>query len=404
MATGPRRPRGAVLPGGGKQPVYPARGGGNSAFASVPKGMRRLGALLLLAAMAQGVDRIEKRDDGKRTGKQSVAVSGHAISYDAPADRPFVRSVLVHGARYGEGYDPTRTSFEVALCDEKFTVLAKVAASYCQFSPYIFTWAEVPLPEPVRVPRTFKVVVDFGATSTKGVYVGYADVAKSHSSYFRTGGGEQEFAKGKEWMIRVRMSESQKPLAHAARDMREALRAAQVPRLEAADLAATLARLSDAAHVPIVLDGPAAAAPEIPAGSAAEALDRIAAACALAWDTRWGVVYVATRVRLNAIPGAVPEPADDARTPATSIALRTELARRRVDLECHGLPLDQAVAQVSGWLEFRVRWDPHIDRRQRVTVVGESLVARDALSLLLLPRDCTYQIVERTIEITPVTR
>lgn len=365
--------------------------------------MRRASALLLLAALAHGGDRIEKRDHGKRTGKQSASVSGHAISCEASPDRPFVRSVLVHGALYGQGYDPARTSFEVAICDEKFAVLARVAPSYALFSQHIFTWVEIPLPEPVRVPRAFRVVVDFHATPTKGVYLGYGDVAKSHSSYFRFGEREQTFAKGKEWMIRVRTSASGEPLRRAPRDLREALRAAQVPKLEARDLSESLARLSEAAKIPVVLDGAAAGAPEIQAGSAAESLDRIGEGCGVSWDVRWGVVYVATRERLEQIPAAMPEPTgDEVPTPHDAAALRIELARRRVELECRGLPLEEAVAQVSGWLEFRVTWDPRVDRRQRVNVGADSLRAHDALSLLLLPRGCGYRIVDRTVEIAPL--
>lgn len=359
-------------------------------------------ALLVVASAATGGDRIERRDDGVRTGKQSIAVSGHAISHESAADRPFVRSVLIHGARYGEGYDPTRTSFEVAICDERFVVLARTRASYAEFSQHLFTWVEVRLPKPVPVPRRFMVVVDFAATSTRGVYVGYADVRRSRSSYFRIGGREHAFAKGKEWMIRVRTSASPEPIPMPARDPRGALCAARVPALDASDLASALAGLSGMSHVPIVLDDPSVrATPAVPAGSGEAALDRLALACGLAWDTRWGVAYVATPERLGRIPVVMPEPQDDGPTPAPNVALRTELGRRRVDLACRDLPLDQAVAQVSGWLEFQVRWDPRADRRQRVTVVAESLPAHDALCLLLLPRGLAYRIVDATVEIAP---
>ena len=363
--------------------------------------MARALVLLLLAVAAHSGDKIERRDSGKRAGKQSVAVSGHAISYESSAKQPFVRSILIHGARYGQEYDPTATNFEIAICD-KLTPLVRFSASYAHFSQHIFTWVEIRLPKPVLVPRRFRVVVDFRATATKGVYVGYAQVPKSHSSYFRIGGREQAFAKGKEWMIRVRTSASASPLPRPARDPRKALRRAQVPRLDAADLASTLARLSDAANVPIVLDGPSGRpVPEVPAGSAEAALNKIAAAASLAWDVRWGVAYVATRERLERTPVALPETASETPTPPAIVALRTELARRRVDLACRDLPLEQAVAQVSDWLEFRVRWDPRVDRRQLVTIEAESLRARDALSLLLLPRGCAYRITKGGIMIVP---
>lgn len=338
--------------------------------------MGRAVALLLLAALARGEDRIERRDCGKRAGKQSVSVSGHAIAYDAIADRPFVRSVLVHGARYGEGYDAARTTLEVSIRDEKFNVLAKVAASYGDFAPGVFTWVEMPLPEPVRVPRSYRVVVDFHATDTRGVYVGYGDAPKSRSSYFRDG-REAPFAK--EWMIRARTSASSEPLRAAPRDPVEALRTARVLPIEAGDLAASLARVAEMAQIPVVLDGPSGPAPAVGATEAAAALDRLG----VAWDARWGVVYVATRERLARIPMAMPEPEGDAPTPPDAVALRIELAQRRVDLDCRDAPLEEAVARIAEWLEFRVRWEPRVDRRQRVTAVAEGLRTRDALSLLL---------------------
>jgi hypothetical protein len=363
---------------------------------------RRL-AITFLCSVATGEDRIERREGGERAGKQSVAVSGHAISFEAVAERPFVRSVLIHGARYGEGYDPTSTAFEVAICDEKLEILSKAEASYALFGEHIFTWVEVPLPEPVRVPAGFKVAVDFRATAKKGVYVGYAEVATSHSSYFRVGEKERSFTKGKEWMIRVRTSDAARPL-RAPADPREVLRAAQVPRLDARDLAATLAEIAAAAQVPVVLDRPGAApAPEIPAGSAEAALDRLARACGLVWDVRWGVAYLATPERLAAIPVALPETdADGERTPPDAVALRTELARRLVDLSCPDLRLEEAVAQVSSWLEFPVRFDPRVDRADRVTLAAESLRGEDALLLLLLPRGLGPRIVGRSVEIRPL--
>lgn len=365
--------------------------------------MGRVAVLLLLVAAARGDDEIVRRDHGKRTGKQSVAASGHAIALETGADRPYVRSVLVHGARYGEGYDPTAEVFEVAVCDADLSVLARFTVSYTEFSQHIFTWVEVPLPVPVRVPPAFRVVVDFHPTATKGVYVGYADVGRGHSSYYRIGEKEQPFAKGKEWMIRARTSASKEPLARPARNPREVLRKAAVPALAAGDLAAALARVSEAAGVPVVLDTKdAVAVCEVPAGTAESTLDRLAEAGGLGWDVRWGIVYVATEERLEGIPLARPEPESDAPTPPAVVALRTELARRPVELACHDLALEKAVAQVSSWLELRAKWDGSVDRRQTVTLDAKCLRACDALSLLLLPRGCGYRVVEGGIEIVPL--
>ncbi len=62
------------------------------------------------------------------------------------------------------------------------------------------------------------------------------------------------------------------------------------------------------------------------------------------------------------------------------------------------------MAQVSGWLEFHVRWKAGVDRRQRITISAEAIRAHDALHLLLLPRRCSYRITGRAIEIAPLER
>jgi hypothetical protein len=154
--------------------------------------------------------------------------------------------------------------------------------------------------------------------------------------------------------------------------------------------------------VPVVLDHGSIVAPAVPAGSAEAALDALAAASGLAWEVRWGVAYVASPERLAAIPLAPPPPPDDGPTPPDAVALRTELARRLVDLDCRDLPLEAAVAQVSSWLEFPVRFDPRVDRKQRVTVEAGPVRGQDALSLLLLPRGCGWRIAGRAVEIAPL--
>ncbi len=75
-------------------------------------------ALIAAAAGAGPEERWLRHDRGKRTGKQSMAASGHAIAFRAPAGDWHIRSVLVCGARYGR---PAR--FSLAICDGKLVPL-----------------------------------------------------------------------------------------------------------------------------------------------------------------------------------------------------------------------------------------------------------------------------------------
>ena len=63
---------------------------------------------------------------------------------------------------------------------------------------------------------------------------------------------------------------------------------------------------------------------------------------------------------------------------------------------------EEAVAQISSWLEFPVRFDPRVDRAERVTLAAESLRGEDALLLLLLPRGLGPRIAGRSVEIAPL--
>ena len=66
--------------------------------------------LLLAAPAALGAEEELKRDDGNREGKQSSAGTGHVVSFEAPKGKWYVRTVRVHGQRYGGGYDAKTTT------------------------------------------------------------------------------------------------------------------------------------------------------------------------------------------------------------------------------------------------------------------------------------------------------
>jgi C-terminal processing protease CtpA/Prc len=165
-------------------------------------------ALLVVAAAAAGGEKELSHDDGKLAGKKSTAGTGHVIAFEAPKGTWWVRSILVHGARYGGGYDAATTMLTVTICDSDLKPLGATTAKYELFSPGKFEWVEIPLEEPVEAPAKLKVVVEFRPTATQGVYVGFSETKQPHSGHGVPGGAEKPFAS--EWMIRARLS-SEKP-------------------------------------------------------------------------------------------------------------------------------------------------------------------------------------------------
>jgi len=166
----------------------------------------RLGiACLCLCAVAWAVPEL-KHDSGERDGRNSNAGSGHLIEFDAPRGTHWIKSVKIHGARYGGGYDPTATLFEVSICDHNLEPITQTRAKYELFPPGRFDWVEIPLSEPVRAPKRFKVVAVFEPTQNRGVFVGWSEVKRSHSAYGTPGGRESPFTDKREWMIRVVLS------------------------------------------------------------------------------------------------------------------------------------------------------------------------------------------------------
>jgi hypothetical protein len=156
-------------------------------------------AILALAAVAHAADRELKHDNGEKAGHQSRAGAAHAISFEAPRGSWWLKAVRIHGARYGGGYDPTEEEFVVAVSDGN-EELGRSSATYDRFAPGRFAWVDVPV-EPVKVKGRFWVRVSFDPARTRGVFVGWCDVKKSHSHWHAD--RIVAFPPGKEWMIRA---------------------------------------------------------------------------------------------------------------------------------------------------------------------------------------------------------
>lgn len=143
-------------------------------------------------------------DDGRQTGKASVAGSGHAVCFDAPGDGWYLTQVRLYASRYGHP-TPPREDFHVWLCDKDFNVIADFAHPYARFRRGRAYWVKLSV-EPTNVPAEFVICAAFNPTRTKGVYMGH-DSSPSGNSYLGLAGkAGKPFSKG-DWMIRVELDQ-----------------------------------------------------------------------------------------------------------------------------------------------------------------------------------------------------
>jgi hypothetical protein len=147
-----------------------------------------------------------KYDDGKADGKKSIAGAGEMIRFTMPEGQTnALKALRIHCSRYGYPQPPDE-DVEINILSEDMTEVV-----HTELVPYkLFKrqqearWAMIPLDEPVDVPATFWVVLNFNAEATKGVYVSYDTSTKGE--YSRVGFNDQdaketEFAG--DWMIQA---------------------------------------------------------------------------------------------------------------------------------------------------------------------------------------------------------
>ena len=141
-------------------------------------------------------------DDGTADGKKSIAGGGHARKFAAPGEEWYLRSVSVHGARYGPPKAPD-TQFDVVLCDAEMKPVATWKKPYAAFARGKADWVRLDV-SPTRVPRDFTVCVVFRPTAGSGIFMDYDSSQKGDSTTTVPGKAGPAFADGS-WMIRVEL-------------------------------------------------------------------------------------------------------------------------------------------------------------------------------------------------------
>jgi RNA polymerase sigma-70 factor (ECF subfamily) len=142
--------------------------------------------------------------DGKADGKKSLAGTGEMIAFTLPADDAKIAGVRIHGSRYGLP-TPPKDDFDVYFVDAaNGEIVATETGRYSKFNRGPEKWVEIMFADPVEVPREFKVVLNFRAERTKGVYVSYdTSTQGQHSETGLPGSKPKPATTGGDWMIEV---------------------------------------------------------------------------------------------------------------------------------------------------------------------------------------------------------
>jgi hypothetical protein len=143
-----------------------------------------------------------KYHDGKPDGKKSIAGTGEMIQFTLPSDSQQLKGIRLHAARYGNPQAP-KEDVEVSLVSEDETnVLHTEQIPYSKFKRGESKWTTIVFKEPVKVDKTFWVILEFNAEATKGVYVSFDSSTEGNYSKVGVPGGQSKaVTTGGDWMV-----------------------------------------------------------------------------------------------------------------------------------------------------------------------------------------------------------
>jgi hypothetical protein len=185
-----------LLPGGRWTPEAASAGAAPAADDAKPDAEKKPAKPLLVL----------KYGDGKPDGKKSIAGAGEMIRFTMPEGQTnALKALRVHAARYGYPQPPKEEVEIVILSEDMKEPLHTELVPYALFKRQKENrWTLIPFDEPVDLPQTFWVVLNFNAEATKGVYVSYDTSTKGEHS--RVGFNDED-AKATEfkgdWMVQA---------------------------------------------------------------------------------------------------------------------------------------------------------------------------------------------------------
>jgi hypothetical protein len=154
-----------------------------------------------------GATLVVKYGDGKADGKKSIAGAGEMIEFTIPNETQRLAGIRVHCARYGYPQAPDE-DVEISLVSQEETdVLHTELVPYSKFKRGDSRWTTIKFKEPVEVPPTFWLILDFNAERTKGVYISYdTSTGGKHSRTGLPGGESKAVRFGGDWMVQAMLT------------------------------------------------------------------------------------------------------------------------------------------------------------------------------------------------------
>jgi hypothetical protein len=150
---------------------------------------------------------ILRYDDNKPDGKKSIAGTGEMIRFELPDESQKLVSLRIHCARYGHPQAPDENAEFSIVSDDGSEVIHQESVPYSAFKRGDSRWTTVRFEEPVTVPKSFWVILDFDAHQTKGVYISYdTSTEGAHSRTGVPGGEMQAVSTGGDWMVQAILS------------------------------------------------------------------------------------------------------------------------------------------------------------------------------------------------------
>jgi RNA polymerase sigma factor (sigma-70 family) len=145
-----------------------------------------------------------KYDDGKADGKKSIAGTGEMIQFTLPNKSQKLRGLRIHCARYGTAQPPDESAEISIVSADETQVVHTEMVPYGKFKRGESQWTTIQFAEPVAVPETFWVILQFNAEATKGVYVSFdASTGGKHSKTGVPGGQSKPVTTGGDWMVQA---------------------------------------------------------------------------------------------------------------------------------------------------------------------------------------------------------
>ena len=145
-----------------------------------------------------------KYGDGKPDGKKSIAGTGQMVGFSLPDASQKLRSIRVHCARYGTVKAPDEDVEVSIVTEDNGDVLHSELVPYSRFRRGESRWTTIAFEDPIEVPTSFWVILDFNAERTKGVYVSYdSSTDGSHSKVGLPGASSKAVGFAGDWMVQA---------------------------------------------------------------------------------------------------------------------------------------------------------------------------------------------------------